>query len=131
MIRVIIFIGVAAIAGIVSAQTHGTSTDTKDAQEYMNLLLQIDAQQERRDQEQQLRNLRQEEARRQQAAESRLQNQLLQQQLEQQTQLQLQLRRLEQQREQSQQIIIQQGGDPNPFPNMNKCIKDGGNLMCR
>jgi TPR repeat protein len=31
-----------------------------------------------------------------------------------------------------QQIIIQQGGgDPNPFPNMNKCIKDGGTLMCR
>lgn len=33
---------------------------------------------------------------------------------------------------QPQQIIIQQGGgDPNPFPNMNKCIKDGGTLMCR
>lgn len=31
-----------------------------------------------------------------------------------------------------QQIIIQQGGgDPNPFPNVNKCIKDGGTLMCR
>ena len=34
--------------------------------------------------------------------------------------------------QQAQQIIIQQGGgDPNPFPNMNKCIKDGGTLMCR
>ena len=31
-----------------------------------------------------------------------------------------------------QQINIQQGGgDPNPFQNMNKCIKDGGTLMCR
>lgn len=30
-----------------------------------------------------------------------------------------------------QPIIIQQsGGNPNPFPNMNKCIKDGGSLMC-
>ena len=33
--------------------------------------------------------------------------------------------------QQPQQIIIQQGGDPNPFPNMNKCIKDGGSIMCR
>jgi hypothetical protein len=32
----------------------------------------------------------------------------------------------------AQQIIIQQGGgDQTPFPNMNKCIKDGGTIMCR
>lgn len=32
----------------------------------------------------------------------------------------------------TQQIYIQPGsGDVNPFPNMNKCIKDGGTLMCR
>lgn len=30
-----------------------------------------------------------------------------------------------------QQIIIQQGGgNQNPFPNMNKCIQDGGSIMC-
>ena len=130
MKRVMAFIGAAALAGVVSAQTSGASTGTRDdAQEYMNLLLQIDAHQERRDHEQQLQNLRQEEARHQQAAESRLQNQLLQQQLEQQTQLQLQLRRLQQQqREQPQQIIIQQ--EFQQMPNPNACIQDGGGISC-
>lgn len=127
MKRVMAFIGAAALAGAVSAQTSGASTGTRDdAQEYMNLLLKIDANQERHDQEQQLQNLRQEEARHQQAAESRLQNQLLQQQLEQQMQLQLQLRRLQQQREQPQQIIIQQPQGPNPYA----CVEDGGGTFC-
>jgi hypothetical protein len=124
------------------------------------------------DLEQQQRNIPQEELMRQQAAESRLQTELLQQQQQDRDRARLEKEKcLEnaterlcylgcigervngmacnqmcKERERAnvaacngiffppvrQQIIIQQGGgDPNPFPNMNKCIKDGGTLMCR